>query len=1460
MKPKTSSRLLTAASALTVLVAAGCAEERAPINRVQADALDKSFFVGKLADLADNPVFYSKGFVIDQSAGQSGISVGLYTGTDRIKWEITEDYLIAHKAYQIAKGQDTHGLPDGVANGTVVAKYRITSHFDIKRAYNPSTGEQINVIEENGSDRPWYQREHMRVDWSTNDVDDPMWGEVFIGKIFGDTTVLPLTYTITDPASEDAPHFETSDGYFDVTNKYYVAPENTYFAQWGVTLPTCALIGLFTSTSTKDCNAQEATVRHSFWKVKADHDFEPTENTYRKMDVIANFGGAGDSFQPGFAGGTTQCWDPQYAYTQECFHQYLAKHNFWAKSHTDIACSNDADGNNDGTADACSGYAGAKGSQCDLSHGLCTIPLRDRSIKAVGYWLNKETPDELLDDATSGARDANGQPAVRGSMETVVHTWDQAMRVALAYGREVECRRTSDGDRNTCHGQFFDAGDQMLAFGGWTIPIAKKLPQDAPWALTSCHAPVRDYDDHTTCGPTGEVARNGDQRKNFIYYWPYDSDAMYGGVAGLGQDPETGESHGASATVMGRSATRAAANYRDYIQYAMGDISLDDFSTGVPQQIYTKLMDNGYSPASDSARAARGEKVEYSANPAGAPAKAPAQHDKLSLQDDMAMRKLVARVQDQSQMTYASALQDSSQPLWESYAAKLRGTPYEAQLVDSGWAMHMTGSNPSLPVTGSTLDAASPLRNLDSGRLNEWRTTMANRLANKGVCFTEDVPRIGSLNFQGLMTWYQRKFEQMGIANDPTKVKDRGDYIYQDLYKQMAMGIAIHEVGHCLGMRHNFASSWDAPNFMPQYWQLRSDDGNAAALCTGPRNPNDPNDSCMGPRWMDPETDRERGLTDEGHPGVGYFGNTSVMEYEADYLSPGFGTYDLAYVKAVYGGVLETHDLDASPAEGGFNAAEQSRFTANLPLQLSELSMLDDQAAHYTDIADALHTSVPRCRDATPEELELGQWRVIHGKVCSGGTRDHWVWKDFKNDAEAGDVPSLYAGFLNFSYWQTAPIASENGRQRQRWNYRYGETYGTGYMHTNPSDTGADVYEVTVNTSRFFDVTYPQTYFRRHNKEYFYEMIPGQIADRYFERMRGYHWVLEGSDDYLSQFPKVYQGYTRARAESFYMLTRAATTPEAGGMTLGGDPTGQRYFDSSDGGQFGSEFVMAPIDGRYVSDDFSNIEGGAWDYLAWLNHAGFAEERGLAIRSLVDGRPTLYTISRETALDGRNVMKNFRTDQQRGLDRFLGGILGEDWDTVGPWVDPSTYFAGEDNQIYASPQYLNILDQNPTRPAGASAVQPNIGYKTQLAAVIFTHLFSRMSTDMTLVNKMRVYVDGLDHISALPGTEQARFTDPVSGLTYVAHRFGGETLMGKQVDTGIASRMMVRANALLAAAYDVQRTGNDPVLDAYGQPTLIQPGTVRDPNAEAMLRRYIGLLDATRQIGRYLDGPLGNPD
>ena len=59
--------LLLGAMGLTGGSVVGCAQERPPINRVQADALAKSFFVGaNLTDISDDPEFYMGNRIIDE--------------------------------------------------------------------------------------------------------------------------------------------------------------------------------------------------------------------------------------------------------------------------------------------------------------------------------------------------------------------------------------------------------------------------------------------------------------------------------------------------------------------------------------------------------------------------------------------------------------------------------------------------------------------------------------------------------------------------------------------------------------------------------------------------------------------------------------------------------------------------------------------------------------------------------------------------------------------------------------------------------------------------------------------------------------------------------------------------------------------------------------------------------------------------------------------------------------------------------------------------------------------------------------------------------------------------------------------------------------------------------------------------------------------------------------------------
>ena len=96
-------------------------------------------------------------------------------------------------------------------------------------------------------------------------------------------------------------------------------------------------------------------------------------------------------------------------------------------------------------------------------------------------------------------------------------------------------------------------------------------------------------------------------------------------------------------------------------------------------------------------------------------------------------------------------------------------------------------------------------------------TTKTSPLAARAST-TRRTPGRGSLYLASLAGFFKKKYGDL----DPTT---RGQRIYDDLVKETIKGIGIHEIGHSLGLRHNFASSWDAPNYNPQYWQLRTNEG-----------------------------------------------------------------------------------------------------------------------------------------------------------------------------------------------------------------------------------------------------------------------------------------------------------------------------------------------------------------------------------------------------------------------------------------------------------------------------------------------------------------------------------------------------------------------------------------------------------------------------------------------------------
>ena len=60
------------------------------------------------------------------------------------------------------------------------------------------------------------------------------------------------------------------------------------------------------------------------------------------------------------------------------------------------------------------------------------------------------------------------------------------------------------------------------------------------------------------------------------------------------------------------------------------------------------------------------------------------------------------------------------------------------------------------------------------------------------------------------------------------------------------------------------------------------------------------------------------------------------------------------------------------------------------------------------------------------------------------------------------------------------------------------------------------------------------------------------------------------------------------------------------------------------------------------------------------------------------------------------------------------------------------------------------------RPATATLLYPDVGYLQQLSALISGQIYSRLGTDLTLTNKMLIYLEGTVNVIAIPVDQRFR--------------------------------------------------------------------------------------------------------
>lgn len=967
----------------------GCYAEGDDIDRVQTNLVAKSMFEGDWwygqtivdVDSDEGVVTWGGSFEGAMAFGDLGLEprsgftrAQTSLSMPRIRWVLDEDFLIAYRAYELIIGGNDDARDEDF-RGQPLAVFAIEGHVDVRREYNPITGELTNVTVENTSDRRWFEREFVRVDWSRNLISsfydaintglsgiglrrEPAPFDIEPGSEFENIpdSLRPQFVRVgEDPdyrfrdewpaGSEDTVH------YFSIVNNEMISPGNA-----------CVFFGA-------TCATAVVSIRHAFLRVPPEHEYAAETQTHDEFDKFGTFrtyqrtfvrGGADEDTLEAYCASDADCGTGgscdlernicdgglTESYGETDFLAFFRpRHNTWANALSDVECLADYQ---------CDGRFGTEGalgpqSKCDLAARRCTNPFVGadgttwedgctdcRQPRKVAYKLSKHFPPHLVETAFHVVGDWNevfmqgtraslgkapmsaaGADGVPGTADDVFLQCQDDNPTGYCF-----CGGVDDVGDGTCPYRYdpFTSPEEATALGvanpydcyvqapeGYEAPARPSSYDEYPTDVVYGYEFVGDECafilESNSCDldPSQPCEELGDIRYQFFNYIDH-AFTRFGGIALPLVDPTSGELITANANMAGTSVENMVTRAVEYFPFLRGEQDPDWYVEGENLRRYFDGLGRTERPEGVSFLGSSGVETGDGDRPENI--------DRLALINLSLERSRERFERFQGDEGRFNSRQDR--------LLRLKGTGLEERFLQAaGQDLLYNVVDPDLGMLADQVtdpdevqkllrdetirDQISPFREgfLDRVQKGDEQERFLNSIGHDPVM----IPDITSQYWE----YYADRFAGRPPAEAAIRMQQR-----------LLYGVMTHEVGHSVGLRHNFGATYDRDNYADGYFfQVTNDtlrdesDDLPLPNITDFDEPGPPGVACEDVPITEPcgnlngvpdgeEVVRYKAaltaVRDErARRGLSLVMNSSVMDYHGDLgLMSGLGRYDRA--------------------------------------------------------------------------------------------------------------------------------------------------------------------------------------------------------------------------------------------------------------------------------------------------------------------------------------------------------------------------------------------------------------------------------------------------------------------------------------------------------------------------------------------------------------------------------------